>query len=130
MDNRTRPATPTGDRRALPVSVLGLLAAIAPIILFPVPGDGGPITFGVRLVQAIAGVVGLGVAVTGVYSYRTGDLRPAIAATATIVGLAIVGAVGSYVETTGGPLAPVWVWLLATITVVSISFVATYRYGD
>lgn len=127
MENQTKLGPSTGDRRALLVVVFGILVATIPFVLVPPSSPGDPVAFAVLLVQVIVAVVGLGVAATGVYSYRTGDLRPAIAATTTIVGLVIVGAVGGLVEMAGGPLVPIWVWLLATVTVVIISLTVTYR---
>ena len=120
----------TGDRRALPAVVIGVLVAITPLLLLPAPGDGGPITFAVRLMQVIAASIGLAVAATGVYSYRTRDLRPAMVATTTIVGLVIVGVVGGLVEITGGLLVPVWAWLLAATLVILGSLAVTYRFGS
>ena len=128
MNYQARRFLSTGDRRALPVVVLGILIAIIPFILAPSPGEGGPMTFVVRLLQAIAVLVGLGVVTTGVYSYRTGNLRPAVAAATTIIGLLIVGVVGGFVETTGGPLIPILVWILAAAVTISASLAVTYRF--
>ena len=128
MKHQSKQFLSTGDRRALPVVLLGTLIAIVPLILVPSPGDGGPITFGVRLLQAIAVLVGLGVGTTGVYSYRSGNLRPAVAAAMTIIGLLIVGVVGGLVETTGGPLIPIWVWILAAVVAISASLAVTHRF--
>ena len=128
MENQSKYFPLTGDRRALPVVVLGIfivLIAVIPFLLIPSPGGGGPITFAVRFMQGIAALVGLGVTATGIYSYRTGNLRPAMAVGITIVGLVIVGAVGGLVETTGGPLIPVWVWLIAAALVILVSLGVT-----
>ena len=127
MKRQSKQFLSTGDRRALPVVLLGILIAIVPLILAPSPGGGGPITFVVRLMQAIAVLVSLGVVATGVYSYRTGNLRPAVAAATTIIGLLIVGVVGGLIETTGGPLIPIWVWVLAAVVAISASLAVTYR---
>lgn len=117
------------ERRALPVIVLGILVVVVPVLLVPSPGDGGPITFEVRLMQAIAAVIGLAVAATGVYSYRTGNLGPAMAAGTTVAGLVMVGIVGGVIGTAGGPLVPIRAWALsATLVVVSIA--VTYRFAS
>lgn len=118
---------PADDRRAIPVVVLGILVAVVPFLLVPFPGDGGPITFAVRLMQGIAVVVGVGVMVAGYHSYRTGDLRPSVAAASSILGLTLFGVVGGIVETTGGPFVPVGVWLLSAILVVGLSVIGAYR---
>lgn len=108
MKERAEKGPSTRDRRALPVVVLGLLVSIVPVLLVPSPGSGGPITFAVRLMQAIAVLAGLGVVATGIYSYWTGNLRPAVTTGATVIGLVLVGVVGGFVEMTGGPLIPIW----------------------
>jgi hypothetical protein len=41
--------------------------------------------------------------------------------------LAVVGGIGAVVETTGGPLVPVPVWLLAGLLAVGASFVIADR---
>ncbi|WP_265111847.1 hypothetical protein [Halosolutus halophilus] len=128
MERHVKRFLSTGDHRALPVVVMGILVAIAPFLLIPSPGDGGPITFAVRLMQVIAAVLGLAVAVTGIYSYRTGNLRPAMVTATTIFGLTIVGVVGGLVEMTGGPLIPIWAWLLAAALVLPASLAVTYRF--
>ena len=116
------------DRRALLVVGLGLLVAVAPFLLVPAPGDGGPITFVVRLAQVVAVLVGLGVAGTGYRAYRTGDLRPAAAIGLSVVALTLVGAVGGLFETSGGPLISIPAWLLAGIVAVGLSVWAAYRF--
>ena len=127
MQQHAEPMQPADDRRALPVVVLGILVAVVPVLLVPFPGDGGPITFAVRVMQGIAVIVGVGVMGTGYYSYRTGDLRPSVAAGSSILGLTLVGVVGGIVETTSGRFVPLWTWLLAVILVVGLSIIGAYR---
>lgn len=130
MAEQAKPRPSAQDRRALPVVVLGILVASVPFLLVPSPGSGGPITFAVRLVQTIAALVGVGVVASGIYSYRTGNLRPAATAGSTVVGLILVGGTGGIVETTGGLLIPIWVWALAALSVVGVSLVVTDRLVD
>lgn len=128
MAYRSKLVPTNGDRRAIPVIVLGIFVALLPFLFLPSPGDGGPITFVVRLMQGIALLAGIGVIYSGYYSYRTRNLRPAIAVGSSIIGLVVVGAVGGYVETSGGPLIPIWVWFLAAIVVIGISFWISYQF--
>lgn len=115
------------DRRALLVVLLGVAVIFAPLFLLPGAGDGGPIAVVVGLAQAIAAVVGLVVAATGLYSDRTGDLRPAVAAAATVVGLLVVGVIGAAVELSVGRLVPLWGWFLAALLVILGAFGVTLR---
>jgi len=103
---------PSGRRHALTVVALGVVVAVAPLVLAPSPG-GGPVGFAVRSMQAIVAVVGSGVAAAGAHSYRTGNLRPAVAAGTSLVAVAGVGAVGGSIEMAGGPLVPLWAWGVA-----------------
>lgn len=115
-----------GGRYVLPVVTLGVAVVVAPLVLVPSPGS-GPIGFAVRSMQAIVAAVGLGVAATGVYSYRTGDPRPAVAAGTSIIALTVVGTIGGAVEMAGGPLVPTWVWVVAASVAVLVSVAATNR---
>ncbi|MFB6174268.1 MAG: hypothetical protein ABEI39_06460 [Halobacteriales archaeon] len=117
------------DRRALPVVVLGVLVAVVPVVLLLSPGDGGPVTVAVRLLQAVGALAGHLVAAAGAYSYWTGDLRPAAAAGTATVGLVAVGAVGALIETAGGPLVPIPAWLVAAAAVVVASLRLASRVG-
>lgn len=130
MVEQAKPSPSVKDRRALPVVVLGILVAFVPFLLVPSPGSGGPITFAVRFMQTIAALVGVGVVGSGIYSYRTGNLRPAATAGSTVVGLILVGGIGGIVEMTGGPLIPIWIWALAALFVIGISLVVTHRLVD
>ncbi len=124
MAEHTADAGP--DRRAIPVIVLGLLVMFAP--LFVLPGaDDGPMAVAVGFMQAIAAAVGLVVAATGLYSHRTGDLRPAVAAGATVIGLLGVGAAGAVIELTVGRLVPIWAWFVAAVLVILGVFWLTHR---
>lgn len=125
-DPEAEPQTP--DRRLLIVVLLGLLVVFLPLFLVPTSGDAGPVGFAVRLMQAIAATVGVVVAAAGLYSYRTGDPRPGVAAAATVLGLVGVGLVGAAVELSGGRLVPPWVWFLAAVAVILAAFGLTLRY--
>ena len=126
MHDRTERFQLAETRYALLVVALGVAVVVAPLVLRPSPGS-GPIGFAVRSMQAIVAVVGLGVAATGVYSYRTGDPRPAVAAGTSIVALTVVGTIRGAVEMAGGPLVPVWVWVVAASAAVLASVAVTNR---
>ena len=130
MQQHVESNQPANDRRAIPVVLLGVLVAVVPVLLVPFPGDGGPITFVVRIMQGIAVIIGIGVVGVGYHSYRTGDLRLSLAVGSSILGLTLVGVIGGLVETSGGPLIPRWVWLLAAIVVVGLSVALAYRLTD
>jgi ABC-type amino acid transport system permease subunit len=117
---------PGPDRRAIPVIGLGILLIFAPLFALPSAGD-GPIAVVVGLMQAIAAAVGLVVAATGLYSHRTGDLRPAVAAAVTVVGLLGLGVVGAVVELSVGRLIPIWAWFLAAVLVILGAFGLTLQ---
>lgn len=112
---------------ALPAIVLGPAVALWLLVLAPFPGDGGPITFVVRGAQVVLLVLGAGVFTLGIRGYRSGDVRPAVAAAVTVVALSVVGAAGAYYETSLGFLVPMWVWLVAGVVAVALSLTATYR---
>lgn len=112
---------------ALPAVVLGPVVALSLLVLVPFPGDGGPITFVVRAAQVILLVFGAGVFALGVRGYRSGDVRPAVGAAATVLALSVVAAAGAYYETSIGFLVPMWVWLVAGVTAIALSLTATYR---
>lgn len=116
------------NRFALSIVVLGLALAVLPLVLLP--ESSGPVAFALTMMQGIAIVVGLGVGTIGLYSYRTGNLRPALATGLSVIGLGVVGAVGAYVEMTGGPLIPIWVWLLSAMLIIGIVLMMTYRVMD
>lgn len=115
------------DRRALLVVLLGVAVIFAPLFLLPGTSDRGPIAVVVGLAQAIAAAMGLVVAAMGLYSHRTGDLRPAVAAAATVVGLLAVGVIGAAVELTMGRLIPLWGWFLGAVLVILAAFGVTLR---
>ena len=128
MEGRGRLASSTGDRRALPVVVLGLLVGIVPSLAVRPPDDGGPVVVGVYVFWVVAGLVGLGTVAAGLRSYRTGDLRPAMTAATTVTGLVLVIAIGALVETSGGPLIPLWAWLVAGALAVGVALAVTNRF--
>lgn len=107
------------------VVILGVLVAVLPLMFLP--KSSGPVAFAVRLMQGIAGVVGLCVIGAGFYSYRTGNLRPGVATGLTVIGLILVGALGGIVETSGGPLIPIWAWFMSAILVIAFAVVTTNR---
>ncbi|EJN60013.1 hypothetical protein HSB1_21710 [Halogranum salarium B-1] len=110
------------------VVVLGVLVAVLPLV--SLPESSGPMAFLISAVQVVAGVVGVAVAIAGVYSYRTGNPQAAVAAGLMIVGFVAVGAVGGLVETSGGPLVPIWVWMVSILVVVLGSLAVSDRVGD
>ncbi|WP_254763191.1 hypothetical protein [Natrinema marinum] len=118
------------DRRALPVIALGVLVAAVPLLLFSSAGDGGPITFVFRMIQSVAALGGVSVAGIGYYSYRTGALRPAATVGLSIVGLALVGAIGGLIELSSGRFVPVPVWLLAAAGAIGGSATIASRCTD
>lgn len=124
MERWVKPLQSTESRRALPVIALGMLVVFVPFIISPFPGSGGPITVAIRVIQAIASVVGLGLVAVGLYSYRTGNLRPAGVAVTPVVGVLIVGIAGGVIEMTSGQLVPIWAWFSATILVIALLSVA------
>lgn len=116
------------NRPALLVSLLGLLVAVLPLMYLP--GSSGPVAFAVLVMKAIGVVVGLGVVGVGLYSYRTGNPRPAMATGSAVVGLVAVGSIGGFVETTSGTLIPIWVWALSAVVVAGTAVVVTNRVLD
>jgi hypothetical protein len=91
---------------------------VATLPLVVLPESSGPIAFVVDLLQTVAVVVGLSVVAAGLYSYRTGNPRSAVAAGLIVVGLTVAGALGGLVETSGGPLVPIWVWMVSILAIV------------
>ena len=128
MNQRFRTVSSSGDWRALPVMVLGILIAIAPVVAVPFP-EAGALTFVIRFAQVVGIVVGAGVAFVGYRSYRTGDLRPSAALGLSVVGVGVVGVVGNAIEQTSG-LIPLWVWGVAAIAVVVMAVLLAYRVMD
>lgn len=110
------------------IVVLGVLIVVLPLVFFPT--SSGPVGFAVLMIKGIAIVIGLGVSVAGFYSYRTEKPRPAVATGLIVIGLVIVGLIGGWIETTGGPLIPIWAWALASILVIGLALAATSRYVD
>ncbi|KTG09464.1 hypothetical protein AUR64_16955 [Haloprofundus marisrubri] len=127
MQQRVASNGPANDRRALPIVVFGVLVALAPLMLAPFPGGGGPITFIVRLVQGLAVVVGIGVVGAGYRSYRTGKFRFSLAVVLSILSLILVAGIGGLVETSANLFIPIGVWLLAISVVVGLSVVLAFR---
>lgn len=127
MNETGRLSASNGDRRLLPVIGFGLLVAIVPLVAIHPPRDSERIAVAVRVFQAIAMVVGLGVSATGVYAYRTRTPRPAVTAATTVLGLVAVVVSGSLIEVTGGPLIPIWGWVLAALLAVGIALPVANR---
>lgn len=116
-----------GGLRALLVVLFGLVVTFGPLFVLPSAEDPGPLAFVVGLIQVIAAAIGIAVSAAGFYAFRTGDYRPAVAASTTVIGLLVVGAIGSYVELTGGRLVPIWVWFVAALAVIFTAFGATLQ---
>ncbi|WP_373189280.1 hypothetical protein [Halolamina sp.] len=108
------------------VSLLGLLIAVLPLIYLPT--SSGPVAFAILMMKAIGVIIGLGVVGVGLYSYRTGNPQPAMATGLAVIGLLIVGIIGGLIETTGGPLVPIWVWALSALLVVGTVRIVTNRF--
>jgi peptidoglycan/LPS O-acetylase OafA/YrhL len=104
---------------------LGMLVAVLPLLLLP--DSSGPVAFALGLMQSIAVLVGASVVGAGLYSYRTGNCRPAAAAALAVLGLGLVGALGGFVEASGGPLIPIWGWVVAVLLVGVFVVVTTNR---
>jgi hypothetical protein len=49
-------------------------------------------------------------------------------AATTVTGLVLVIAIGALVETSGGPLIPLWAWLVAGALAVGVALVVTNRF--
>lgn len=111
----------TVDERALPLCLVGVLIAVLPAVLLHSPGDEGPVGFAVMVGQALMVLVGAGVVGIGVHSYRSGNLEPAAATYVAILEISVIGVVGAQIETTGGPLVPVWVWLLLLVVSLAVA---------
>lgn len=91
-----------GEPVGLLAVVVGVLVIVLPIVYLGPGGFGiGPIGFAVLMMEVVMGIVGLAILGTGIYSYRTGNPRPAIAAVTIICSLTIVGGIGAYIEMTG-----------------------------
>ncbi|WP_049902707.1 hypothetical protein [Halococcus agarilyticus] len=128
MERQGQLASPAGDRRALPVVVLGLLVGIVPSLAVRPPDGGGPVVVGVYVLWVVAALVGLATVAAGLHSYRTENLRPAMTAATTVTGLILVIAIGALVETSGGPLIPLWAWLVAGALAVGVALAVTERF--
>lgn len=115
------------DRLPLLVSALGVLVAVLPVAYLP--SSSGALVFVVLVAKGIGVTTGLGVICVGLYSYRTGDPRPAAATGLMVVGLIGVGVIGGLVERVG-PLVPIWVWLSSAVLVVVGALTLTYRFVD
>lgn len=112
-------------RIPLAVIALGILVAVLP--LFLLPESSGPVAFAISVLQGLAVLAGFGVVGAGLYSYRTGNPRPAVATALTLLGFALIGAVGALVETSGGPLIPIWAWVVSAILVGILATATTNR---
>lgn len=119
MSSRTESRTASLDQIPILVSLLGLLIAVLPLLLLP--SSSGALLFPVLIMKFLGVVVGVGVAGTGFYSHRTGNLRPALFTGSAVVGLLVVGIVGGLVEWTGGPLVPIWLWILSAVFAMGIA---------
>ncbi|PSP85092.1 hypothetical protein BRC83_04070 [Halobacteriales archaeon QS_1_68_17] len=117
------------DRRPLPLVLVGVLLAVVPAVALYSPADRGPVGVAVLVVQALALVVGLSVAGVGYYSARTGNPAPALWVAVALAWLAVLGVAGALVETRGGPLVPIPVWVVGVLAGLAVATLATRRYA-
>lgn len=115
-------------RLPLLVSALGVLVAVLPVA--SLPSSSGALAFVMVLAKGIGVTTGLGVVCVGLYSYRTGDPRPATAAGSVVVGLVVVGVVGGLVESVSGRFVPIWAWFSSVVIVIGATPILTYRFVD
>ncbi|AQL43522.1 hypothetical protein BV210_12820 [Halorientalis sp. IM1011] len=109
--------------------VVGTLVIVLPIHFLGLAFfESGPIAAFVIMVEVILGLVGLGIIGAGVYSYRTGNQRPAIAAIAMICSLTIVFRVIWYIEIQIYGLVPIWIWVSAGVLALTASLWLTYQF--
>lgn len=94
VSNRESESTTT---RSLPIliSLVGLLIAFLPPIYLP--SYTGPAGLAFLMIEISGVITGLGVFSIGVYSYRTGNRRPAKATGLAIIGLVIMGITGGFI---------------------------------
>ncbi|WP_336345082.1 hypothetical protein [Halalkalicoccus ordinarius] len=116
------------DRLPFLVSALGVLVAVLPVAYLP--SSSGALAFVMLVAKGIAVTTGLGVVVVGLYSYRTGDSRPAAVAGSVVGGLVVVGVVGGLVESASGRFVPIWVWFSSVVLVVGATPILIYRFVD
>lgn len=116
------------DRLPLLVSALGVLVAVLPVAYLP--SSSGALAFVMLVAKGISVTTGLGVVCVGLYSYRTGDPRPAAVAGSMVVGLIVVGVVGGLVESVSGHFIPIWGWFSSAVLVVGAAPILTYRFVD
>ncbi|AQL44610.1 hypothetical protein BV210_17710 (plasmid) [Halorientalis sp. IM1011] len=114
----------------------GLLAVVVGILVIVLPihflglafFESGPIAAFVIMVEVVLGLVGLGIAGTGIYSYRTGNQSPAIAAIAMICSLTIVFRIIWYIEIHLYGLVPIWLWVSIGLLTLTASLWLTYQF--
>lgn len=116
------------DRLPLLVSALGVLVVVFPVAYLP--SSSGAVAVVVLAAKGIGVAAGLAVVGVGLYSYRTGDHRPAAVAGSVVVGLVVVGAIGGLVESVSGRFVPIWVWFSSAVLVVGAAPILTYRFVD
>lgn len=130
MDASSEPAPFRAEPAAVAAVLVGVVIMAVPFLLLPLPehpGGGGPINFAVLMMYGILGTLGLLVAALGVYAAHTGNAHPAVTAVTTVSGWAILGGIGWVIETSGGPLIPIWAWVLAVVGVSLIGHLVANR---
>ena len=125
MASHRESQTSPSNRVPLLVSFLGLLIVILPLIYLP--SSSGALAFPVLIMKFLGIVVGVGVASTGLDSYRTGNLQPAMVTGSAVIGLLSVGIIGGLIETSGGPLIPIWLWVLSAVLTIGAAIILTTR---
>lgn len=119
----------SGKSWSLLAGVVGTLVIVLPIHFLGLAFfESGPIAFFAIMVEVVLGLVGFGMTVAGVYSYRTGNQRPAIAAIAMICSLTIVFWVIWYIERQIYGLVPIWIWVSTGLLTLTASLWLTCQF--
>lgn len=108
------------------VVLLGVFIGILPLIFLP--SSSGALVFPVLIMKSLGVMVGVGVAGTGLYSYRSGNPQPAMVTGSAVIGLLIVGIIGGFIETSSGYLTPIWLWVLSAILVITLAVILPTRF--
>lgn len=128
MHHGSTSSTSTRDRRGIPVAGFGLLVAI--LSLYVIPSPGGPANFAMDVLKGVSVSIGLWVATAGVYSYWTGNLRPAIVATTFVGTLLPMAVLAGLLESRTTHYVPLWGWILAIATATVISLAVRDRVPE
>lgn len=125
VSHRESPTIPS-ELVPLLVLCLGVLIAILPLIFLP--SSSGALIFPVLIMKFLGVMVGVSVAGTGLYSYRTGNHQTAMITGLSVIGLLIVGIIGGFIETSSGYLIPIGLWMLSTTSVIVLAVILTTRF--